>query len=474
MKLEVLSRDDVEKIHRATLRVLERTGVKVHSEKARKLLGEAGCRVKDDAVVKIPPHLVEDALRTAAKGFLLYDRLGRPALKVSDRNSYFGTGITNPSFRDYREGSIHPTTRKDIADAALISDYLPHIDWISPLGSVQDVPSRVSDVHEFENAVSSTVKPIVFIANDVQGLADILEMAETVAGGREALEEKPFVISYPEPTSPLVHTEEALDKLLYSAERGIPIIYTPCAMCGATAPVTPAGNLVQTNAECLSGLVMVQLQRKGNPFVMGGVLTIMDMATTMVVYGAPEMSLILAGCADVARYYGLPTWGTAGCSDSKIPDEQAAIEATFSGLMNALAGLNLIHDPGFLEGAMIGSLEMLMITNEVAGMAKRVLKGISVDEKSLAEEVIHQAGPGGHYLDSDHTVKHFRDEIWFPTLMDRRNFQAWRADGEKSMGIRIKEKIDEVLETYRPVPLADNVRTKVQEIRTRSEKERGT
>ena len=131
------------------------------------------------------------------------------------------------------------------------------------------------------------------------------------------------------------------------------------------------------------------------------------------------MSLLLAGFADLANHYRLPTWGTAGCSDSKLPDEQAAIETTFSSLINALAGLNLIHDPGFLEGAMIGSLEMLVMTNEIAGMAKRFLRGIPVNEETLAEEVIHQVGPGGYYLTEDHTVKHFRQEHWRPSLMDR-------------------------------------------------------
>ena len=471
MKFEVLSKRDIQEIHAATLRVLGETGVKVYSEEAKKLLAEASCRLMDD-VVKISGSLVEECLRTVPKGFILYDREGNPALTIEGRKCYFGTGVTNPNFLDIETGERRPTRVQDIEDAARISDYLPHIDWIMPLGSVQDVPKEVSDVYEFEAAVNHTTKPIVFICHDVKGVADVLQMAEAIAGGRQELEERPFIISYPEPTSPLVHTQKAADKLLYSAERGIPIIYTPCPMSGSTAPVTMAALLVQANAECLSGLVMAQLKRRGVPFVVGGVLTIMDMATANIAYGAPEMSLLLAGYADLAHYYRLPTWGTAGCSDSKLPDEQAAIEATFSSLVNSLAGLNLVHDPGFLEGALIGSLEMLVMTDEIAGMAKRFMRGIPVNEETLAEEAIHQVGPGGHFLAEVHTLKHFRQEHWHPTLMDRQNYHSWMEDGGKSMGERVKHKVKEILKNHKPKPLPEKVRKQVRTIRERSEKER--
>ena len=217
---------------------------------------------------------------------------------------------------------------------------------------------------------------------------------------------------------------------------------------------------------------MAQLKRRGTPFVMGGVLSIMDMATTTVAYGAPEMSLLLAGCADLAHHYGLPTWGTAGCSDSKLPDEQAAIEATFSSLINALSGLNLVHDPGFLEGAMIGSLEMLVMTNEIAGMAKRFMRGIPVNQDTLAEDIIDAVGPGGHYLEQEHTLRHFRQEHWRPTLMDRQNHETWLAAGGTTMGQRVKERIADILDQHAPEPLGDDIKAKVRKIRARSETER--
>jgi len=472
MKFEVLSKKDIRKIHDATLKVLSQTGVEVHCQEGRELLGMAGCDVDSNHRVKIPNRLVEESLEAVPNGFTLYDREGNPACQVEGKNCYFGTGVTNPNFHDFETGQRKPTTVRDIENAAKVADYLPNIEWIMPLGSVQDAPSGASDVYEFEAAVNNTTKPIVFICHDARGVSDVLDMAEAVAGGREQLQDKPFIVSYPEPTSPLVHTKEAVEKLLFSAERGIPIIYTPCPMAGATAPVTMAGYLVQANAECLSGLVMTQMKRKAVPFVTGGVLTIMDMAVANIAYGAPEMSLLLAGFADLAGFYGLPTWGTAGCSDSKLPDVQAAIEATFSSFANALAGLNLVHDPGFLEGAMIGSLEMLVITNEVAGMARRFMRGIDVNTETLAEKVIGRVGPGGNYLAEQHTLKHFRDELWQPMLMDRRTYHTWKADGGKSMEQRIKEKIRDILRNHTPKPLPQSIKTKLREIRERSEHQR--
>ena len=249
MKFEILSQDDINKIHNATLRVMERTGVQVHCEQAKQLLAEAGCQMGENDLVKIPGKLVEKCLETVSKGFVLYDRQGNVAGRIEGRNCYFGTGVTNPNFHDFETGQRKPTTVADIANAAKVADFLLNIDWIMPLGSVQDVPSHASDVYEFEAAINNTSKPIVFICHDVRGVCDVLEMAEVIAGGEEQLKEKPFVISYPEPLSPLVHTKEAVEKLLYSAQRGIPIIYTPCPMAGATAPVTMAGLLVQTNAK---------------------------------------------------------------------------------------------------------------------------------------------------------------------------------------------------------------------------------
>ena len=473
VRFNILTEDEIKEIHAGTLEVLEKTGVRVSSDKGLRLLADAGCKVSGDTV-RIPPHIVDEAIRSAPESFLLYNRKGENPLRVGHRRVYYGTGVTNPNFRDILTGERRPTRVQDIRDAAKVCDCLTGYDWIMPLGSVQDVPPQAADVHEFEAAVNNTVKPVVFITSDLRGLKDVIEMASFVAGSREALIEKPFIVSYPEPASPLFHVREAVEKLLWSAEAGLPIVYTPCPLSGATAPATMAGLLTQANAECLSGLVMAQLTRRGVPFVIGGVLTIMDMATGNISYGAPEMSLLLAGYADMAHYYGLPTWGTAGCSDAKVPDEQAAIESTFSCLMNGLAGLNLVHDPGFLDSAMMGSLEMLVMTDEIIGMVKRVLRGIRVDDDTVAREVIGKVGPAGHFLTEDHTLKYFKSEHWHPTLMHRGAYAQWEHEGKKSMGDRIREKTLSILKNHTPEPLPDPIRKELRAIVEKSAKERAS
>lgn len=473
VKLSVLSDDDVERIHQATLEVLERTGVRVSSNKALELLHAAGCEV-DGELVRIPPRVVEEALRLAPSGFRLYDRNGENPLDVGGGTVHYGTGVTNPNFRDLETGERRPTRVQDIRDAARLCDALPGYDWIMPMGSVQDVPQQAADVHEFEAAVTNTTKPIVFITSDRRGLEDVVEMASVVAGGRDRLIAKPFIVSYPEPASPLFHVKEAVEKLLYSAKIGLPIVYTPGSSAGGTAPVTMAGALTTANAECLSGLVMAQLVNPGVPFTVGGVLTIMDMSKGTFSYGAPEMSLLLAGYAEIAAYYSLPTWGTAGCSDSKLPDQQAAIESTFSCLANGLAGYDLVHDPGFLDSAMTGSLEMLVMTDEIIGMVKRLLRGIRVDDETIATDVIHRVGPAGHYLVEEHTRDHLRDEHWFPTLMTRTPYDMWREAGMKSMGDRVEDKARGILEEYVPTPLDPDIVSALAEIRHKSVRDRAT
>ena len=470
VRLRVLEEDEIKEIHLATLEVLEKTGVRVNCEEGLEILGDAGCRISGD-IVRIQQHLVEEAIASAPESFMLYDRNGENPFRVGGWRVYYGTGVTNLNFRDIGTGESRYSRVQDIRDAARICDFLPGYEWIMPLGSAQDVPQGAASLMEFEAAVTNTTKPIVFITNGLKELKDVVEMASAIAGGLDTLVEKPFIVSYPEPASPLFHVKEAVEKLLYSAELGLPVVYTPCPMSGGTAPVTMAGLLATANAECLSGLVMAQLKRKGVPFVIGGVLTIMDMTRGRVSYGAPEMSLLLSAYADMARYYRLPTWGTAGCSDSKLPDEQAAIESTFSCLVNGLAGLNLVHDPGFLDSGLTGSLEMLVMTDEIIGMVKRLLRGVRVDDETIAGDVIRRVGPAGHFLSEEHTVRHFLREHWRPSLMNRTSYEEWRSEGGKSMGERAKERALGILAEHVPQPLPADTMEAINGIRDRVLKE---
>jgi len=305
-----------------------------------------------------------------------------------------------------------------------------------------------------------TTKPAVFVCNDRADCEAIAAMAAAAAGGMEQLRLNPTLLLYSEPTTPLQHSETATGKLLYMAEQCLPIVHSPAPMMGGSAPVTLAGGLALGNAEVLSSLVIHQLQRPGAPFLYGSGLHHMDMKTTTSVYGAPEFQLARVAVAEMGRFYGLPTWGYAGHSDSCVMDGQAAADADFSVLVALLAGANLVHDVGYLEAGLTTSPEMIVFTDEVIAMMRRFVGGFSLDAESLALEVIHQMGPGGDFLTARHTLRHFR-ELWQPTLWDRQRADAWSAAGGKRLGERLRDKTISLMDNHQPEPLPDSVRQEI-------------
>jgi trimethylamine--corrinoid protein Co-methyltransferase len=320
-----------------------------------------------------------------------------------------------------------------------------------------DVPARTADRHSFRAMVENTLKPLVYTAWDEVGLADILAMAEAVAGGPQELALKPFLLAYLEPSSPLQHTEVVLRKLALLADRGLPFVYSPGPMDGATAPMTMAGALVTTNAEILSGLVVAQLRRKGTPFVWGAGSGPLDMRTMVATYFSPEFMLHCMGMAELAHhYYRLPVWGFAGYSDSKRADMQAGIEAALSIAWAALSGANLVHDVGYVESGLTCSYEMVVLCDEVIGIVRRLLQGISITPETLALDTIHEVGPGGNFLTTRHTVRHCR-EAWYPRLFDRQTYPAWVAADEPSALQRAREIARQTLATHQPPPLPAGV-----------------
>jgi trimethylamine--corrinoid protein Co-methyltransferase len=255
-----------------------------------------------------------------------------------------------------------------------------------------------------------------------------------------------------------------MDKLLYCAENHIPIIYTPCCIAGGTAPSTFAGLLVNAMAESLHGLVVAHLKGKGVPFIMGGVVSIMDMQHSTLSYGAPELSLLSAALTDMARYLDLPVWSTAGCTDAKVLEPQAAAEAALSIHSAMLSGANLVHDVGYTESGMTGSLFQLVMSDEIIGMCRRISRGIEVNEETLAVETIDRVGPGGNFLSDDHTMNHFRKEHRQPRLMDRWNYETWAAQGHKTMAQRVREKTLEILRNHKPPQVPQDAKERIRAI----------
>jgi trimethylamine--corrinoid protein Co-methyltransferase len=266
-------------------------------------------------------------------------------------------------------------------------------------------------------------------------------------------------VHYSEPISPLLYYDPAVDKILFCAEKGIPLINYPAPQGGSTAPATFAGEIVQGSAESLSGLVLAQLVRPGAPFIYGAFATVMDMKTTVFSYGAAEMSLMVAALAQIAQHYRLPFFGTAGCSDAKVPDAQAAAEATFSCLSSALSGANLVHDSGWLDHGSVASPAFMVLVNEILHMVNQYMGGIPVDDESLALDLMDRVGPGGHFLLEEHTLKHFRN-VWYSDLFDRSIHDQWQAQGAKQIEERLREQTQLAMD-HKPAPLPDDV---VQEL----------
>jgi len=470
VSMRILDEDQIWEIKRAAVDVMFHVGFKVLHDGARKMLKQAGAVVKDERV-KVPEFVVEQCLRTAPKGWTVFDRQGRRAMEVEGRKSYFGTSTASPNTKDALTGDIHPTRVADIAVAARVADALENIDWVMPMGSAQDVPALAADLHEFEAVVTNTTKPIVFIGYSPRGTELVFEMAAEVAGGLDNLKARPFVLLYPEPISPLIQPAEVVQRIFTAADLYLPQVPGPAVSLGATGPVTLAGTVTQITAESLMCLVLAQLRNPGCPCCLSGNVQVLDMASGLIGVGSPELSLGISAQAEVAQSYGLPTWGYAGCTDAKVVDAQAGLESGLSILSQALAGLNLVHDVGYLDMAMVCSPAQLVLGNDAIGWAKRFIRGIEVNRETIAREVIEAVGPGGHFLQQQHTLDHFRKELWRPAVLTRQHYTNWEKDGAKDMYQRIQEKLKDIIENHQVPPLPDKTLAALQDIKQRGEKE---
>jgi trimethylamine--corrinoid protein Co-methyltransferase len=457
--------DQVEELFLGVLHVLENTGLEVHHEESRQILKEAGAWV-DGIRVRLPSWLVKESLRKAPRSFTLYARDGNPEhnIQIGPGRGHFGPGPTCPNFIDVETLDRRPYVEGDASVVAKVVDALPNIDFCESLGSISDVHTDLSALYEFARMFANTSKPIVAWSFDKYDSEGIHKIALAEAGGQEAFEQRPNYVHYCEPLSPMVSTFEALDKLVFAARHRVPLIFTPCPIAGGTAPVTAAGIITQGAAESWMGLTIAQQIRPGLPFFMGGVFSVMDMNAMILAYGAPELPLMMAGLTELAHYAGLPLWQTGGCTDSKTFDEQAIIEGSMSVFFSALTGGDLCHDVGYTESAMTGSVFQLAAMDEAIGYARRITRGIEVNEDTLATQVIHDVGPNGHYLREPHTHRYYKNEFWYPNLCDRRNFEEWDMMGRTTMKDRTVARVRDILASHEPSPLKEGTAELIQEV----------
>jgi len=446
----------LEDIHSASCRILNEVGVVVHHDEALEILNKAGAYTDQSGRTYIPEVLVKKAIKSAPSRITIYNRLGSPVMWLEGSNCYFGAGSDTLFFFDPVSGERKPWKTEDVKKALYVLDYLPNIDFAMSMGMLSDVDKRMINRVQYALMLKNSIKPQVVVAEDGETLKDIIKMASCAVGGKEKLQYQPIFALYCEPTSPLQLPYESLDKLLLAAENKVPVNFACGALAGATTPVTVAGAVAQANAEALCGLVVHQLKNPGAPFLFGYGNSPLDMRSMQAIYAVPE-ALLLHGCVcDLARYYSLPSWGYAGCSSSKVCDEQAVLEATMFTVMGALQGCNLMHDVFYIDSGRAGSLELLVLMDEVISRARHMLKGVNTSEEYLGVEAIKRVGPAGNFLGDQHTAKHFK-ENWQPAVSDFNSYEVWTALGSKTTGERIKEKIKKIIETHRPAALSPDV-----------------
>ena len=451
-RLQVINADQIGQLHAATLDVLERTGVKITHARALEILAGAGARVQGDRV-KIPGFLVEEAIRQAPSRIVLGSRTGKRTVFLERDKSFFGPSL---DCVDYLDPHTHVRSRfvsENVKVTAALCDALPNFQWCMTIGMAADVPADIADRVIARNVMQFCEKPLVFCCKDANSVRDVYEMALLLCGGKENFEQAPYVVQYTEPISPLVYFDPAVDKMIFCAEQRIPLINFPAPQCCGSSPATFAGAIVQASAESLSGLVLHQLVNPGAPFIYGAFATIMDMRSTIFSYGAIEMSLMTAALAQMAQHYRLPFFGTAGATDAKFCDAQAGAEAAWQCLTAAAVGSGLVHDCScWLDHGSVASPEFMVLVHDIVDNIRHFMEGVEVSEQTLALDLIHKVGPGGHYLQQAHTMQNFK-KIKYSDIFDRTVMAQWEAAGSKRFEQRLQQSTLAKM-THRPAPLA--------------------
>jgi trimethylamine--corrinoid protein Co-methyltransferase len=452
----VLSDVDVERIHNASLTLLREYGIFSESDLILDIFTQGGAIVdRESRMIRLPADMVEAALKSAPRSFTFYGRDPQYDLAIEKGPIYFGMGGTSePFIWDYKTGKPRSPTKADMVRCTRLGQAARQIDFIMALCSAGDYPGEEVFLHEYDAIFRNTTKPVLYTSPGRWYTQKFIELAAAACGGETEFRERPWIMLFTQTVSPLKigHYSEGM---VDAAEFGVPILTAPGPMMGATSPTTLAGNLVQSNSEALFSLVMAQLIKPGTPVVYGPHVAVMDMVTAQCTYGSAEQHLGRSAVAQFGRFYDLPTFGLGGGVEAKLPDAEAASQATMGLFANALSGLTLTQCLGTLASGMYGSPEMLLICDEIVSMIKRFVEGISVTEETLAMEVMKEVGHTGDFLSHDHTAQWFRKELYFPVLFRRQSIDKWLAAGARPIVDVAHEQVESILAKASPVPLPD-------------------
>jgi len=417
-----LSEGDVDRIVEEALRILDKSGMLVYSDTARDAFRKAGAFMDaEQPLVRLPRPLVEDCIASNPSSITLYSRDGSCDAVLEDSKVHFGTGGTAIYVLDPDTGKRRPSTTQDVILCARLTENLEHVHVFT----INVFPNEIEgnddiDVNRFFHSFDNTNKHVMGGLYSLKGCRQVVEMARAIAGTKAGLEARPFVSFITLIISPFKIDDLYGEMTCYLAENKLPVVVPTEPICGTTSPVTLAANVLTHVAETLGGVCLVQCVRKGAPAICGSVGSITNLRTMDHVGGAVERAMINAGVSQVAQRLEIPLYSTGGTTDSKSVDIQAAYESGLSSLLVAMSGANYIHDiAGLMEADLTVSFEKMVVDNEILGMCRRVLQGIEVNDETLAADLIIEKGPGGDYLDAEHTVRHMRGEFYEPTISNR-------------------------------------------------------
>ncbi len=453
LSLNILSADDVRKLHTATLDVIESVGVRFPSHKALRILEAHGAAVdRDTMIARIPGHVIEEALKKAPPIYTLAARDPSQALPMDGQHVFLGTDGCCIEVIDAFTGERRRTTKQDSADCARVADALEEVGFWWSMVSAQDCPAESRSLHELEAAWRNTTKHLQTesIVTEPEMRAAI-EMAAAIVGGKEALRKRPILSIMQCTTSPLSQDGGSIDAGLLAAEAGLPVGYMTMASCAFSGPVTMAGNLVVGNAEVISALALMELAHPGAPVYYAAAQTAMDLRTGGYTGGGPEDFLFGAATNVLSDFYNVPLSMGAFATGAKEPDWQAAVDNAFSSFMASLTGSDMLLGCGLLHGSRILSYEMMVMDCEIYSIVRKMMDGIAVNDETLALDVIRSVGPGGNFLKQKHTRQHMR-ELWQPRLMDRRPYSQWleKRDGARDWA---RDRARKILAEHQPDPL---------------------
>lgn len=465
-----LSPDQIETLHRAALSILEKTGMTFEPglEDVAELLGANGATLDmENRIIRFSPKMIAEAVSKAPEKVVLYGRKEENDLHLTEDKVHMGTGGAAIKIIDLDTGAIRATTLADLEMVSRLVEKLENIHFLVRPCIPTDIDKADYDINMYYTCLSATTKHVMSGVNDEKGLADVINMASLIAGGKEKLQAKPFIsIITSFAISPLKLCTQSTRIMREAVKERIPVALSCAPMAGSTSPLTMAGTLAQLHAEQLAGIAICQFTNPGAPILYGGIPGMANLKTMGYLGGAVECGMMNAAVHQLADYVKVPNYNSAGLSDSKIPDGQAGYEKAFTTLLAAMGGSNYTHHAaGMLESMLTIAHEQFVIDDEIIGSSCKVLKGINCDEEHLALDVIEEVGAGGNYMMSSHTMEHLYDEYYMGNgVADQKSRSAWEKDGSLDISERArkiaKSILDEPAESHIPEDIDQEIRKK--------------